>query len=155
MESVEQLIQERWRDEQVPLVDGILHDDGTVFIFAYEVVHAGDERGIEVTVERRDHLARILEENPDLWTTVMELEAVDWEGGDLTIRCGDGAFGSDGFVAATRRSDDHVVWIVFSQKSNPFRKLTIQGESVVATTELGQVWRLQLPRPESVSVGWA
>jgi hypothetical protein len=154
MNEIEELIQERWRRGQVPLMDGILYQDGSMVLFSYERVEHQGERGLSVSVNGRTTLAEHLAEDPDIWTFVLEMDAVVWEEGGLRIACGGGGYGSDGFVAATRLQDDSLVWVAFSQRSNPFRTVDLLDASVVATTELGQVWRFGLPRPEPVVAGW-
>ena len=149
-----ELIQDKWRQEEVPIMDGVLYSDGRIVLFSYESVEHRGERGLHVVINGETTLADFLARDPDMWTSIIEMDSVTWDGGGLRILSGGCGFGSDGFVAAIRLPDEQLLWVAVSQRSNPFRALDRGDGYVLATTELGQVWRFSLPYPESVAAGW-
>lgn len=148
-------LQEHWRDEEVPLIDGIIRADGEVVLFSYEATVRGSDRGVIPSPKERSTLREQLAADPDVWTAIDVMCRADWRAGGLELHGGGGGFGSDGFVAATSLENGDLVWLVFSQWSNPFRSLAVEGAKLRAVTELGQVWELDLPTPTSISVAWS
>ena len=141
MSSLAQLIQERWREELVPIFDGILYADGRIARFSYD-------EGVRMSGP--SSLAAVLGANPDYWTSITEHQTARW--GDLVLHCGGGGLGADGFVAATRADDGTLAWLMFSQRSNPFTALEVRDNVVRATTNVGHTWELALPTPDSVAI---
>ena len=65
------------------------------------------------------------------------------------------AYGTFGFVAVSRISDDYLVWLAFFLNSNPFVTLSSDGTSVVAKNNLGARYVFPLDRPHGVQVAAA
>ena len=136
------MIQERWREERVPIFDGILYADGRIARFSYE-------QGT-VRMSGASSLAAVLGDNPDYWTSITVHQTA--QSADLVLYCGGGGLGADGFIAATRAADESLMWLVFSQIANPFVALEVRGTVVRATTNLDHTWQLALPTPDSVAI---
>ena len=56
---------------------------------------------------------------------VTELASCDYAVAGLRLVCGEGAMGSDGFVAAVRPSDGALAWVAFFDCSHPFSAISI------------------------------
>jgi hypothetical protein len=149
--DIEQLIQRRWEEEQGFIVDGVTHDDGGVELFEYEFSPTTNGP-IGVRITKRERLERLVSERPNMWTYLTELAQASSPDKRLTALCGEGGMGSDGFVALCRSSDHHLLWLLFSQCSNPFQKITIDRGQIAAVSTHGMLWRIDVNEPSRISI---
>ncbi|WP_010582397.1 hypothetical protein [Schlesneria paludicola] len=71
----------------------------------------------------------------------------------LCVTCGECAvYGTFGFVAVSRCSDNHLEWLAFFLLSNPFVAIAVNDETIVATTNLGAKYAFPIREPEKVQV---
>jgi len=156
--SQSEIIQEKWRDEECPLIDGITFGSGE--IVAFECRTLAGKGGIDVQVRPliRGPIESALELCPDLWwaslVTLGEVQIADM---GLVLSCGEGSRGGDGFVAVSHRESGDLEWVAFFQSSNPFASVALEeGEggrkSVRAVSTHGHVWKFPIDRPERVTV---
>ncbi|MDC0711450.1 hypothetical protein POL68_23465 [Stigmatella sp. ncwal1] len=150
--SVENLIQEKWKDELCPGVNGVLFSDGELILM--ECVLLMHERGAQVRVRplARSTLRSALEFNENLWAFITELASYSWAEGNIRLSCGEGSMGSDGYVAAVRISDDRLVWAAFFDCSNPFEEIKVVNGEVVVVSTYGHRWSFPIEHPERVMV---
>jgi hypothetical protein len=66
--------------------------------------------------------------------------------------CGQGAWGSEGFVALARADTDEPIWIAVFDNSNPFISIALDRECVAAKTTLDNEWRFLIDSPENLEV---
>lgn len=151
-QNIRGLIQARWREEQCPIIDGVLYDDGRIFVFEYDLDPERPQMVRSVAIERETSLAEILERDPNAWTFVTELDEQVLEQERMRIICGEGGFGSDGFVAATCLEDGALRWIAFSQRSNPFLRLSFDAGRITAVSSLEIAWTYPIDEPHRVVI---
>lgn len=149
---IQDLIQQRWNDEECPLFDGILFGDGDIVLMECRT-HVRDSR-LETIVRplARSSLGSFLDYNPEGWVSITPMASFDGESGGLVVTCGEGAQGGDGFVAVCEADDQRLKWLAFFQGSNPFKRVTVEHDRVVAVSTHDHVWTFPLDRPELVSV---
>ncbi len=151
-ESIESLIQYQWEKEYCPCVEGILFDTGDIILMRNELLIDKETYVSRVHPLARTTLASFLEFNPDFWTSIGKAASTIWAEGALIISCGEGGSGADGFVAASRISDKHLIWLAFFQSSNPFNEVKVEGTNVIAVSTYGHEWTFPVWHPERVSV---
>ncbi len=149
---VEELIQEKWREELCPGLNGVLFFNGEMILMECALLMQESSTQVRVQPLARSTLKSAMEFNENLWTCITELASSSWEEGDLRLSCGEGSMGSDGYVAAARISDDQLIWIAFFDCSNPFHKIKIVDKKAVAISTHGHMWIFPVEHPERVSV---
>lgn len=153
-DPISKLIQVKWEEEELPVVDGIVFDNGDVIQVDYMIVHGEASMGVAVQLKGRTTLGEMLDKDADLWTPFTEWSAAVCEERGIRISCGEGACGSEGFIAESRVEDGHVNWIGFFRRSNPFREVRIVDTNAVAESSYGQYWTFPLDDPSHLSLAW-
>lgn len=143
------LLQSHWEKEKCPLLTGIMFPEGVV-----DLVKPQDQprkSGISklVSLERR-----LLSEtaNPHL-AALNPLFTLNDSARNLTVVCGEGGMGADGFVAVTDLQSGALKRIAFFDFSNPFVKAESIGETIIATNNLDERWRFIPSSNRKVAVG--
>ena len=77
-------------------------------------------------------IASIEKYNDDVWTDI-QIYNSRIQAGDLTISCGEGSMGNEGFIAAA--IDNELAWALFSTESNPFIRLETAGQTLLAYSD--------------------
>ncbi len=71
---------------------------------------------------------------------------------NLSVYCGEGGFGGDGYVALVSAESDEPIWIAFFDTSNPFVSVELTADNVIATSNHGNRWSFPIEAPEKVTV---
>ena len=97
-------------------------------------------------------LAKAIEEYGNEGTAIQVLgSSKNPKNGYIAYR-GEGSMGNEGFVAY---ADNHgkLIWLLFLDFSNPFWNIEIEGDNILATTELKCVFTIPIDSPEKLSCG--
>jgi len=151
MRLTEQL-QEQWRAEQVPSVEGVVFANGSAVSIRSKVqVSSGAQR---IILERDGllELDEIVASSDFFWIPVTPLVEHVWKEMGLIILAGEGSMGADGFVAVCDCISGDFVWVALFFESNPFRAIAVIDGDISATSTLGDVWRFPLKSPEAVGI---
>jgi hypothetical protein len=132
---------ERW-----PIVSGIYFDSSEVVLIEGELEHW-------VHPIAHSTLASIVELNQEWMTSLTTLFETEDPRVGVRVMCGEGAHGSEGFVAMSRL-EGRLAWVAYFRWSNPFMKATIKDGRVIATTNLGHSWSFPIDHAEQVQVDW-
>jgi hypothetical protein len=142
-------IQENWQRERVPIINGVLFSDGTLWSFEYRDI---DHKNI------RARFVKLRAQNPSILDGTFELAAIIETGRvanaeqDSKYSCGEGSHGGDGYIACSSLSDNHLRWIAFFEESNPFMKIHLTPGFVHATNNHGHIWSLDIENPRDISL---
>lgn len=143
------LIRQAWRDQQVPLVDGVVFATGLLYPAEYFELTLLGVGGIGARIDAR---APIFVDPSVDFVTIDELAAQSDRGNDMQYSCGEGSFGSDGFLARTRLSTGELEWVAFFQQSNPFVQLAIVDDRVNVTNNHGHIWSFGKDDPLEIRI---
>ena len=75
--------------------------------------------GTRAFLSVRFSLAELYSSDPQNFSTLCILNEIDCPILGLIIVCGEGSWGTDGFVAAIDRYSNELNWLLFSDRSNP------------------------------------
>lgn len=138
----------RWSALELPDLDGIVISDGR--IRRMELNWSSDYRELAVRA--------------GAWTNLVELESsgeLDWvsvnplcerSAPNLRLLAGEASYGEAGFVVVLPEGSGTPIWAAFFTESNPFEKIRLDGDYVVAETNLWMKWRFPLDAPENVTI---
>ena len=149
--STADLLQQKWRDEECPIINGVTLGTGGVYLMSLSRV--GNQDGFAVTVRPTGvtNLASLHKENGVEWTYLTRLcEFRSLEKG-VRVSGGEGGQGADGFVAVSAIEDDRLLWVAFFDNSNPFVEIELTGSQIHAVTTLDDRWSFDLAQPGEVS----
>jgi hypothetical protein len=136
---------------ECPLINGIIFPDTTIQLFEMEVSW---EKPVEFKIQASSTTSiDDLEKDGELWWCNCAIldEYVD-ETDSIKVFCGEGSHGSDGFVSVMDLKKEKVVWVAYFTSSNPFYKVTIKEEQVIAVSTLDCVWKFNLDRPFVIEI---
>ena len=127
-------IQVHWRENELPGINCLVHNSGVVTILnIYSVSSLGEK--IYYAFPVADTTINSIEQyNDDVWTECQTHPSYITTN-RLKIVCGEGGMGSEGFIAATDIENGELIWALFSTESNPFVRLELNGENVLAYSD--------------------
>ena len=138
---------EEWEHEQLPIIKGILYSDGRVDKIYIDY----DDNDKRVLVHNGSTTIDAMSiENDDLSDAVIYAKAASEENG-ITVYCGGGSYGGDGFVVA-ETADEKVLWIAFFEDSNEFERCEIVGSTIIAYNNSDEKWLFNIDTPSKLSV---
>ncbi len=114
------VIEELWSEFRLPIRNALHFRSGESYDVAIDPGSPGGLRVLD-SFDLGDYVAS----HPDWISEVDGMASVEMDDGDL-LWAGDGAYGSEGFVARLR-SDRTVVWAIFCTDSNPFTEIQTSG----------------------------
>lgn len=127
------MISDRWKNFEVPDLEGVVTSSGQTFEFRDGVL-IGTEQGLGW---RR-------------WLDVSVLASLEILGGRYRVSCGEAsAHGSIGVIVLEDMQLDVPAWVMVSSLSNPFDQIVLKGGFVLVLSSSGAVFRF---RPELESV---
>lgn len=141
-------LMDRWREEQVPIVNGIIFPDGAVR--PVDPVDAPRSLPLRLHIHE-NRLVRLDNETP--WTGFNRLaDATDADLG-LTAVVGECGYGGDGCIALFEGDGTRIRWLAFFDFSNPFEWVSFQAQQVVARNNLGELWRIPIEGKGAIAIG--
>jgi hypothetical protein len=151
-ENIQSAIQELWREEKCPILNGVIYGTGkTVSMYLPSV-----PREVNVLLDlkeiERGEIDSFLKKKPDFATSITQLGESFSNSNDLRASCGEGSFGADGYVALSSINDDRLIWIIFFDDSNPFIEVIFSGANIKALTTLDTEWTIPIDTPERMVV---
>ena len=136
---------------ECPSVDGIIFPDTTIQLFEMEVSW---EKPVEFKIQASSttSIDNLEKEGKLWWCNCAILDEYVNATDSIKVFCGEGSHGSDGFVSVMDLKKGKVIWIAYFKCSNPFYKVTIKEEQVIAVSTLDCVWKFNLDRPFIIEV---
>ena len=137
--------------QQCPIVDGIVYSNGEVHLIDFSV----DWRQKPISKFVLSEVTSISElaANGNLgWSDCSFLAKKNYEEAQLTIFCGEGVWGSDGFVGCINSATQKLLWIAYFTESNPFCEVKFHEASIFAKSTLNLWWCLPLKYPHLLSI---
>lgn len=148
-EQFSRFIEHAWREQQVPLIDGVLFATGAFYPVEYYAVTLRDVAGAGARVST--NVASHLEPTFDL-VSIDELAGQSDVASGVRYSCGEGGLGSDGFLACASLVTGDLAWIAFLQHANPFVRLTLTDRHVEVTNNHGHIWEFGKQNPLDITV---
>ncbi|PAD30402.1 hypothetical protein CHH60_16590 [Paenibacillus sp. 7523-1] len=134
------LMMKHWSAEQreLPGMNCIAFANGDIIILNISKYYNpnNNERTISCTPLCDTTIESIDKYNDDYWTEVDAWTSMDYQGGK--IYGGDGQMGNEGFIACTD-ANDSLVWGIFLDETNPIKKLSVKGKTLIAINEHGDM----------------
>ena len=137
-----------WEQGKCPIIDGVMLHDGTLLLLRLK----DEPNGRHLVANGRSTIESFIAERPDELSSLCTLDTVKFLGDELVALCGEGSWGGDGFVALTNAISGELIWIFFSDASNPFVKLNRNGDSLIATNNQDERWCFPIDDPSSVKI---
>ena len=144
--------QQMWENRTWPVRNGLYIADGTVALLKVSMPWETSDKRISVIVSGSAKLEQIHELRENRLTHLASLCEESNAGLKLTIFAGEGAHGSEGFVAVSQTTTGHLMWLAYFDCSNPFEKVLLKNGIVTAVSNLGHSWHFPLTQPERLTV---
>jgi len=136
-------------EPEVPCVQSIIFPNGEILKF--EIVSNDTENKESIIVLEKITIDSYFEENN--YEDVSHCNyTTSTENDEYTVSCGDGSWGSDGIVSVIKKSENRLLWIIFSDNSNPFYKVEIEDDIVIAGSTSGKNWKIPINSPEKLEI---
>ncbi|MFJ6480955.1 MULTISPECIES: hypothetical protein [unclassified Streptomyces] len=139
-------IERLWEGLQLPIKDALHHADGRSCGVALD-----PEAPRGFTVLAPFDLDDVLEGDPSWVSSVDGLAAVDL-GGEGLLWGGEGAHGSEGFIARLT-VDRALIWAMFFEESNPFDRIRRSGSVATVSSTAGFEITLDIDDPWAPTFG--
>ena len=152
----EAFVQSLWAHEECLDLDSVQYGNGDVVLLDAPFLIPNAQTGIEIRASERLSI-RAAALRPGVSLSVgltpsagppVVISEAGWviSGGECA------AYGTFGFVAVSRISDNYLVWLAFFLNSNPFSEIYLDHDRVIAITNLGAKYIFPVSEPEKVRV---
>ena len=142
------IIQDRWKDEQSRIEDGI-------FFGSDECVALAGTPETGYTIGVRQPIAAFIAPNPDDWSALIETVTARDKIGDLSIHAGETSWEGEGFIAVVTASTGQLLWLFHLSSSEPFVEVVVDGEVIRAVSggyPSRYEWTIPIYTPERFTV---
>ncbi|MEE4486002.1 hypothetical protein V2T44_24020 [Serratia ficaria] len=143
---MKRVIVELWKNGELPIKNALYFADGRAELI--DIISYPNPKLLKLG---SFDFHGFYERNKDEITTIDIIKKIQLsDGGYLCI--GEGSYGSEGFIACLDRKED-LIWVVYSENSNPFVSATIFGDStVVIESSAGFRLEIDTENPEGMVV---
>lgn len=140
-----------WNNGKLPIVSGIIYHDGDVDRISI-VFDANNNYRRTIVKEGRINInALSINEGSCGFSKVGIFCKVSSEERNITVYCGGGSYGGDGFIVV--ESDKmNIIWIAFFEESNEFLRCEIVDNSIVAYNNSHEKWVFNIDNPSDFSI---
>lgn len=136
-----------WVEGKCPILNGVIFADGR-----YDCVEPQSlprSRGVTcLVVKSRSSLKEYAPFSFTRLIPTCRYEALDK---NIIIVGGECGMGEDGFVAVTD-AGGQISWIAYFDFSNPFVKVDLLSEGIIAENNLGETWHFELKDPSNIRI---
>lgn len=138
------LLHDLWEKEELPIVNAILFPDGRGIYFYIDMYELTITKGEEFD------LNEFISQDTDNVSPIGPLCRLATDGG--MCRAGEASYGSEGFIAYLNHNNE-IVWILFSENSNPFDELRESAPGkIIASSTFGYDLYIDLKNPLDMQI---
>jgi len=132
--------------QEYPNVSGIIFPDGFIQLVTVSVKW-GTPPSFQVEIDEATTVETLKSKGLLTWSDGAILgKAISGDEAFEAV-CGEGDFGSDGFVAVVRAETKKLTWLAAFKNSNPFKHVNFKKGCVCAESTMGTVWCFPLSDP--------
>ena len=137
--------------QECPIVDGIIFPDSTILLLDVTAAWKPTVK-FKIQTASKTSIADLDRTGKLFWAGCSILDEYDDVQRSIKIVCGEGSYGSDGFLAVINWKTKSTIWMAYFTSSNPFCKVKTEDNQLVAISTIGCAWRFELENPTEVEV---
>lgn len=124
--------------EIAPIIDSFIYNDGSMYVLKYETI--GDFRSVGILC--KSSLDSFFKFNSDYITNFDFTNS--YEDNNYKIFCGEGSYGSEGVISLFDKIKDEYSWLLYLEYSNPFEKVEIKDNNIIAHNNNNEIWKIPI-----------
>jgi hypothetical protein len=132
--------------QEYPNVSGIIFPNGCIQLVTVSV-NWGTTPSFQAELNGMTTIEALKSQGKLSWSDGAILGKAVSDDGAFEAVCGEGDFGSDGFVAVVRAETQKLAWLAAFNCSNPFKFVSFKEGCVRAESTIGTVWQFPLSDP--------
>lgn len=136
--------------QEYPNVSGIIFPNGCIQLVTVSVnwgTPPSFQASFQAELDGTTTVEALESQGKLSWSGGAILGEIASDDGALEAVCGEGSFGSDGFVAVVHVETQKLMWLAAFNCSNPFKFVSFKEGCVCAESTIGTVWRFPLNDP--------
>jgi hypothetical protein len=123
-------------------INSIVYADGTMVLFNVGF-DADGQRAIWPIVDAQ--IESFLKYNADDLAPFDIFAQATWQ--DFTVRVGDSSAEGSGIICVQRADNEELLWFLCFENSEPFTSVSVEDGVIFATSDVKEVWRLDIRKP--------
>ena len=151
MTNAGKIIVSAWEDETCPLMNAIFFSDDRLRLITPISRPASQGIASAVDVGEILNILDVTQSQRLRVTSLVRLHVASSQKTELKCECGEGGFGGDGYIAVMRQGGD-LMWLLFTDFSNPFIYVEFDGAYVRAKNSYGLTWVIEICDPKHVEI---
>lgn len=140
-------LKEEWKKGRLPIISGILYENGDISWLNIE----SQNRKRRIEKGSTLHIKQLIQENKLFFSGITVLSTTSNEDKSIVISCGEGGYGSEGFIIV-ECNNKSIKWVAFFEESNPFEKIQIVGDVIYAYNNLHEKWIIHINNPTDLII---
>ncbi len=141
-------INREWKSGRLPIINGILYEDGSMDCINIDF----DVRERTVEYIRKVHINELLSQGEIGFSYITVNNKVIHLEKQITVYCGEGSYGGDGFVVVQSNVGIGILWIAFFETANPFISIEITDNTIYAINNLKEKWSFNIDNPKEINI---
>lgn len=136
---------------ECPSLNGIVYPDGKIQLINL-LVNWGSPTSYKLLLGNQTSISALEEQGNLSWSGCTILHSTENVTLGIKAICGEGDYGSDGFLAVFDLTLGQLKWLAFFNSSNPFDKIKIEKKYISAFSTAQCQWNFKLDDPVSIDV---
>jgi hypothetical protein len=135
---------------KIPIISGILYNDGTIDSLAIveddadlRRIEKGSKTNIDSFVDTVGNA---------FYSHASVVFRTEDSNRKIAVSCGEGANRNEGFISVESLENDSVVWLASFNNSSPFERVEIIGNTIYGVNNIGEIWAFAINDPSSASI---
>lgn len=142
------MINSFWLQSQLPGVNSVIKNNGEILILNC----FRNEKGKPFCFPFCDTtIASLIKYDEDIWTEVQVFDRFQDEKRGIQVSVGEGGMGNEGFIVCTDKQDIFI-WGIFFENSNPFTKVEVIENKILAYSTSGYKYEIEFDFPEKIEI---
>jgi len=139
---------QEWNQKRLPIINGIIYEDGSI----QRMIITDKNKGRSVELGSKLHL-KTLKDAEELFLVEIDILCTKIDDENMiTVSCGDGGYGGEGYVAIETLDHGKIKWIAFFEESNPFERVEVVDNLIYAYNNLNEEWIFEINNPTNIVI---
>ena len=142
-------IYKEWKNGRLPIINGIVYEDGSI-----EWINIDYDSNYRRIINRGSNLSinDLISKSELHFSAISTCYQTENKTKGVTLYCGGGSYGSEGYVVLESNVESKLIWIAFFEESNPFEKIEFINDKIIVYNNLREKWSFDLKNPTNLSI---
>jgi len=142
-------LNQEWKNGRIPIINGVLHENGEI-----ECINISYDLDYNRVVKRgsNQNIYELIKEKEVYFSKISTFRQIKESKNNIVVSYGGGSYGSEGYIVLESNINFRIIWIAFFEEANPFEKLDIIDDKIIAYNNLNEKWIFDINNPSNLII---